>query len=92
MFASLIPTQRTKVANNNVIGELVIRMPMLDEFGEEVIDGEYKNVVFLVPVVMTVHELRRRIAGEVNLPLKTLHLYLKGSLLDSDEVAYVGWM
>lgn len=86
MFASLLSAQKPKLAYNNVIGEIVVRIPEIDEFGEVVEDGPFTNVVFVCPVVITVHELRRRISGEIGFPIKMLHLYYKGSLLADDEV------
>lgn len=86
MFASLLSVQKPQLSYLNVIGELIVRIPELDDFGEEVEEGESSDVIFVCPIVLTVHELRRRIAGEIGLPLKTLHLYFKGSLLDDNEV------
>ena len=90
MFASLLKVQKPRLAYNNVIGELVIRIPDLNPFGEEIEDGLYRNVVFVCPIVLSAHELRRRVAGEIGLPLKTLHLFYKGSLMDDDEVLIYG--
>ena len=89
MFASLLSAQKPKIAYNNVIGEIVVRIPEIDEFGEVVEDGPFTNVVFVCPVVITVHELRRRISGEIGFPISVLHLYYKGSVLADDEVCLV---
>jgi hypothetical protein len=84
MLSSLFPA-KPKQIYANVIGELIILIPEIDEFGEEVDEGSSRSVVFACPLVLTVHELRRRVAGETGMPLKKMHMFYQGSLLVDDD-------
>ena len=73
---------------NHVAGELIVRYPDTDEFGDILNDGGcVKTIVFACPTVITAHELRQRINGTLKIfARKNAGLFFEGTKLDGEDV------
>ncbi len=75
--------------HNHVAGELIVRFPDTNEFGDILNDGLcVKTIVFVCPTVITAQEIRQRINGALKtFAHKNAGLFFEGTKLDGDDVS-----